>query len=96
VLSSTMAMPWPPPMRAPRPGRCLVALGTPEADSPLREARQLFTTMGYAPALSETDALLRRAMTPASSRQLATIRARTHARLSALTCVLHGCGGIAN
>jgi hypothetical protein len=28
--------------------RCLVALGTPGADGPLREARELFTTMGYA------------------------------------------------
>jgi len=27
-------------------GRCLVALGTPVADGPLREARELFTTMG--------------------------------------------------
>ena len=45
-------------------GRCLVALGTPEADGPLREARALFTTMGYAPALSETDALLQRAGAP--------------------------------
>jgi class 3 adenylate cyclase/tetratricopeptide (TPR) repeat protein len=39
-------------------GRCLVATGTPGADEPLREARELFTTMGYAPALGETDALL--------------------------------------
>ena len=42
-------------------GRCLVALGMPEADSPLGEARDLFTAMGYAPAVSETDALLHRA-----------------------------------
>jgi hypothetical protein len=41
-------------------GRCLVALGTPGADGPLREARELFTTMGYVPALNETDALLLR------------------------------------
>jgi class 3 adenylate cyclase/tetratricopeptide (TPR) repeat protein len=47
-------------------GRCLVALGTPGADGPLREARELFTTMGYAPALSETDALLQRAEATAS------------------------------
>jgi class 3 adenylate cyclase/tetratricopeptide (TPR) repeat protein len=39
-------------------GRCLIALGTPEADGPLREARELFTAMGYAPALSDTGALL--------------------------------------
>ena len=45
-------------------GGCLVALGTPGADGPLREARALFTTMGYAPALSETDALLQRAVAP--------------------------------
>jgi class 3 adenylate cyclase/tetratricopeptide (TPR) repeat protein len=42
-------------------GRCLVALGMPEAGSPLGEARDLFTAMGYAPAVSETDALLHRA-----------------------------------
>jgi class 3 adenylate cyclase len=47
-------------------GRCLVALGAPGADRPLREARQLFTTMGYAPALSETDTLLQRADATAS------------------------------
>jgi hypothetical protein len=47
-------------------GRCLVALGTPGADGPLREARELFTTMGYAPALSETDALLQGAVAPTS------------------------------
>ena len=41
-------------------GRCLIALGTPGADGPLREARALFTTMGYAPALSEIDAQLLR------------------------------------
>ena len=41
-------------------GRCLVALGAPGADDPLREARELFTSMGYGPALSETDALLGR------------------------------------
>ena len=42
-------------------GRCLVALGTPGADGPLSEARELFAAMGYAPALDETDALLQRA-----------------------------------
>jgi tetratricopeptide (TPR) repeat protein len=41
-------------------GRCLVALGTPGADGPVREARELFTAMGYLPAASETDALLQR------------------------------------
>jgi hypothetical protein len=39
-------------------GRCLVALGTPGADGPLSEARELFAAMGYAPALNETEALL--------------------------------------
>jgi class 3 adenylate cyclase/tetratricopeptide (TPR) repeat protein len=43
-------------------GRCLVALGTPGADGPLREAQELFTTMGYAPTVSDTDALLKRAI----------------------------------
>ncbi len=47
-------------------GRCLVALGVHGAEEPLREARALFTTLGYAPALSETDALLRRALAPNS------------------------------
>jgi class 3 adenylate cyclase len=39
-------------------GRCLAALATPEAAEPLREARDLFASMGYAPALAETAALL--------------------------------------
>ena len=39
-------------------GRCLAALGRPEAEQPLRETRQLFASMGYQPALAETDALL--------------------------------------
>ncbi len=39
-------------------GRCLIDLGQPEAEKPLREARDLFTSMGYKPALAETDALL--------------------------------------
>jgi tetratricopeptide (TPR) repeat protein len=39
-------------------GRCLAALGKPEAEGPLREARDLFASMGYRPALAETDALL--------------------------------------
>jgi hypothetical protein len=41
-------------------GRCLAALGKPEAAAPLREARDLFASMGYEPALAETDALLAR------------------------------------
>ena len=39
-------------------GRCLRALGEPEAEEPLREARELFASMGYKPALAETEALL--------------------------------------
>jgi class 3 adenylate cyclase/tetratricopeptide (TPR) repeat protein len=39
-------------------GRCLTTLGTPDAETPLREARDLFTTLGYQPALAETRALL--------------------------------------
>ncbi|MBA3245769.1 MAG: hypothetical protein H0T61_11430, partial [Actinobacteria bacterium] len=38
-------------------GRCLAALGQPPAE-PLREARELFASMGYKPALAETEALL--------------------------------------
>ena len=30
----------------------------PEAEEPLREASELFASMGYAPALTETEALL--------------------------------------
>jgi class 3 adenylate cyclase/tetratricopeptide (TPR) repeat protein len=39
-------------------GRSLAALGKPEAKTPLREARELFASMGYKPALTETEALL--------------------------------------
>ncbi|HVS10358.1 MAG TPA: adenylate/guanylate cyclase domain-containing protein [Planctomycetota bacterium] len=39
-------------------GRCLAALGKPDAEKPLREARELFASMGYKPALAETEALL--------------------------------------
>lgn len=52
-------------------GRCQVALGTTGADGPLREARELFMSMGYAPALKETDALLERAAVGRSSSTLA-------------------------
>jgi class 3 adenylate cyclase/tetratricopeptide (TPR) repeat protein len=38
-------------------GRCL-ASGTLEAEASLREARELFASMGYEPALAETEALL--------------------------------------
>jgi tetratricopeptide (TPR) repeat protein len=39
-------------------GRCLAALGQADAEQPLREARELFASMGYKPALAETEALL--------------------------------------
>ncbi len=39
-------------------GRCLAALGQPAAEEPLREAKELFSWMGYKPALAETEALL--------------------------------------
>ena len=39
-------------------GRCLATLGKPEAEGPLREARDLFTTLAYQPALAESRALL--------------------------------------
>jgi class 3 adenylate cyclase/tetratricopeptide (TPR) repeat protein len=41
-------------------GRCLLALGQPGAgaEEPLREAHDLFASMGYQPALAETEALL--------------------------------------
>ena len=39
-------------------GRCLSAIADAKAESPLREARELFASMGYTPALAETDALL--------------------------------------
>ena len=41
-------------------GRCLRALGKAGADQPLREARELFASMGFAPALAEVDAVLGR------------------------------------
>jgi tetratricopeptide (TPR) repeat protein len=39
-------------------GRCLVALADPPAEQPLRQAAELFGSMGYRPALAETEALL--------------------------------------
>jgi tetratricopeptide (TPR) repeat protein len=48
-------------------GRCLRALGRPGAEEPLLEARELFASMGYAPALAEVEELLRQpAPAPAS------------------------------
>jgi class 3 adenylate cyclase len=39
-------------------GRCLAALARADAEEPLREARELFASMGYKPALAEAEALL--------------------------------------
>ena len=39
-------------------GRCLVVLGNPAAEEPLAEAQALFASMGFKPALAETEALL--------------------------------------
>jgi class 3 adenylate cyclase/tetratricopeptide (TPR) repeat protein len=39
-------------------GRCLVVLNEPSPEVPLARARELFASMGYKPALAETDALL--------------------------------------
>jgi hypothetical protein len=39
-------------------GRCLVALGDPAGGERLAEAQALFASMGYKPALAETEALL--------------------------------------
>jgi class 3 adenylate cyclase/tetratricopeptide (TPR) repeat protein len=47
-------------------GRCLVALARPSADVPLARARELFASMGYKPALAETDALLAESAAQAS------------------------------
>jgi tetratricopeptide (TPR) repeat protein len=39
-------------------GRCLHGLGKSEAEQPLHEAQELFQSLGYKPALAETEALL--------------------------------------
>jgi predicted amidophosphoribosyltransferase len=39
-------------------GAILTPQGIPEAAQPLREARDLFASMSYKPALTETEALL--------------------------------------
>ena len=39
-------------------GRCLAALSEPEAEKPLHDARNLFASMGFMPALAETEARL--------------------------------------
>lgn len=47
-------------------GRCLRVLGDPAAQQPLAEARALFASMGYKPALAETEVLLQQTQTAAS------------------------------
>ncbi|PWU20721.1 MAG: hypothetical protein C5B48_12110, partial [Candidatus Rokuibacteriota bacterium] len=42
-------------------GRCVFGANKPEAEEPLRAAQALFKSMGYRPALDETEALLDRA-----------------------------------
>jgi hypothetical protein len=46
-------------------GRCLLALGGAGAEVPLAEARELFESMRYRPALTETEALLEQTTAPA-------------------------------
>jgi class 3 adenylate cyclase/tetratricopeptide (TPR) repeat protein len=40
-------------------GRCLVRLAPAEAEQPLREAREIFSGLGYRPALAQTETLQR-------------------------------------
>ena len=47
-------------------GRCMVALADPAAQQPLRQAAELFSSMGYRPALTETETLLEQTTAPAS------------------------------
>ena len=47
-------------------GRCLLALGQPGVEQPLAQARELFQSMGYKPALAETEALLAKTTAAAS------------------------------
>jgi class 3 adenylate cyclase/tetratricopeptide (TPR) repeat protein len=49
-------------------GRCLNALGRPEGEEPLGEARDLFASMGYLPVLAETEALIEQAAAHTSQR----------------------------
>ena len=44
-------------------GRCLVTLSRPQADQPLHKAAEIFTALGYRPALAETQNLQRHTMT---------------------------------
>jgi hypothetical protein len=45
-------------------GRCLLTLDRPEAQRPLRGARDLLASMGYMPTLKETESLLEQAAAP--------------------------------
>jgi class 3 adenylate cyclase/tetratricopeptide (TPR) repeat protein len=47
-------------------GRCLLMLGRPEAERPLHEARELFASIGYEPALVETEGLLEQTAAPSA------------------------------
>ena len=47
-------------------GRCLVALADPAAEDTLRQSAELFGSMGYCPALAETEALLEQTTAPAT------------------------------
>jgi class 3 adenylate cyclase/tetratricopeptide (TPR) repeat protein len=47
-------------------GRCLIALSNAGAEVPLSEARDVFQSMDYKPALTETEVLLERALAAAS------------------------------
>ncbi len=47
-------------------GRCLLNLADPTAEQPLRQAAELFGSMGYRPALAETNALLEQRTAAAS------------------------------
>jgi hypothetical protein len=47
-------------------GRCLTVLNQPDAEAPLHQAKELFASMGYKPALAETQALLDRHRVAAS------------------------------
>jgi hypothetical protein len=47
-------------------GRCLLTLADLAAEQPLRQAAERFASMGYRPALAETEALLEQTTAPAS------------------------------
>jgi tetratricopeptide (TPR) repeat protein len=52
-------MPWERAQARLGQGRCLLALGRPsEATGPLREAREIFASLGTKPSIAETNALL--------------------------------------